>query len=258
MLTKCPTCQSRRVVVLDVIKKQETVTLISGCKFCGLVFVNPPPTPEETAAYYRPGGAWEKKLRDRLVRIKAPSPTDHRTVTLYTEADRLYAMGKRRVLDFGCGAGVNLDSLKQRGWQTTGIDPAQQTNRHRMLDQIPDKPEFDFVIMKHVLEHLIDPLSTLRQARQCLTNDGRIYVGTPTLDGLREHGQKTYCINPRQHITAYTRRSLRNLLGMAGFVIEMEMPTVKQQRMAFMAVTSKPTRQWWPLRDARWELSHYQ
>lgn len=254
MLSKCPTCHSRRVTALS---KTKHGTLISGCKRCGLVFVNPPPSKEENEARYRPGGEWEQRYANR--------PADEvrsADKAVLNIAAQLYSSGPcfRRALDFGCGQGEILDALNDAGWITTGIDPYTKgtITRHRMLDEMPSRPEFDFIIMKHVIEHLIDPLAILKQARACLRDDGYLFIGTPTLDGLREHGKKNYCINTTHHITAYTAQSLSNLLAMAGFETVLDMPRKVPSRMSFLAKTAKPKRRWWPLRDARMELSRYQ
>jgi SAM-dependent methyltransferase len=218
------------------------------------------PTEEELAVHYAPGGAWSRKReeakegQDARRQMKAGRrTTDSPKPWIPDAAAELYRQGARHVLDVGCEDGGVLDKLQDRGWITTGVDPNTKDTitRHRMLSVIPDEPGFDLIIMQHVLEHLRDPVATLKQARRALREDGHLFVGVPTLDGLASHQKKNYCIN-RQHVTAYTARSLSNLLGLAGFSIERRMRANAPYRMSFICrPTERRSSMRWPLRDAQ-------
>jgi SAM-dependent methyltransferase len=262
----CPSCGAGRPIPLDYIVDNlaaSSAALVSGCESCGLVFVNPPPSADELDAYYRPGGAWDRKLKHRervlakkLERLKG-QPRRSKT-SMITVANALREQtGACRVLDFGCGAGDILDKLQEQGWETAGIDPisADTITRHRMLEAMPATPSYDVVIMKHVLEHIPDPLAVLRAARAAVFDKGHLLVAVPTLDGMLEHGKRGYCINRMQHVTAYTERSLRNLMALAGFAVVERLQNSRTYRMSFLAqATDKPELVQDPLRDARREF----
>jgi SAM-dependent methyltransferase len=261
----CPSCRGERLRPLDYVydnRMAATAALVSGCETCGLVFVNPPPAADELDAYYRPGGAWDAKLekRDRvrakkLAKLEGKArgrPDRTRIRTISTLLREQY--GASQVIDFGCGDGRLLDSLQRQGWETAGIDPisAHSITRHRMLDALPATPSCDLVIFDHVLEHLADPLAVLRDARACLGPNGHVLIGVPTLDGLAQHGKKTYCVNRAQHISAYTRRSLENLLALAGFAVTEWFVANQPFRLRLLARVSDSARPIPdPLRDAR-------
>ncbi len=78
-----------------------------------------------------------------------------------------------RILDVGCGHGINCSELVKRGFQCVGIEIneeyAQEAQKHieaypmraEQMD-FPDK-SFDTVVMMEVLEHIQDPYAALAE-----------------------------------------------------------------------------------------------
>jgi SAM-dependent methyltransferase len=124
------------------------------------------------------------------------------------------------VLDFGCGSGALLDALQDYGWDTWGIETADDYafQRHRRLVAVPGEPTFDLIIANHVLEHVTDPLGLLRDLARACRRGGYMLVSVPRLDTLPTHRDYKYIINGRAHITAYTWACLRGLLARAGWM----------------------------------------
>src|SRR3989442_4471354 len=77
-------------------------------------------------------------------------------------------------LEIGCGSGTYLGTLKHHGWQVAGVELSQAAGAaaKRELDvdvfvgDLANAPfaaeTFDYVYMSHILEHLPEPLETLR------------------------------------------------------------------------------------------------
>jgi SAM-dependent methyltransferase len=197
--------------------------LASGCEGCGLVFLNPFPSEDQLAERYGPGGAWAMARPDETL---APAPdvapgtgTWPRVFdAIRDELDVTRPPAGARVLDFGCGRGKFLDVLRSRGWDTFGIEPAMSTafERHQRLDVIPATPDFDLVIANHVLEHVTDPLTLLRQFAAATRPGGHLLVAVPRLDTLPIHRDRSYVIS-WIHVTAYTSTCLLGLLQRAGW-----------------------------------------
>jgi SAM-dependent methyltransferase len=226
-LSACPACSAAPIEHLHwgvgggKTEAGARVFFVSGCKACGLVFTNPPPTADELAAAYGEHGAWNERSNESTA--SPPDPTNKTTlprkdchlrrVLEAAPCEHPYA------LDFGCGEGEFLNELAIRGWRVCGIDPATKhvlSAWHEMRDEIPATPTFDVIIAKHVLEHLPNPLAILRAFRAALKPNGVIYIGVPCLDDAEAHGKLDYCINKAHHITGYTDRSLRHLMRAAG------------------------------------------
>ncbi|HJT19696.1 MAG TPA: class I SAM-dependent methyltransferase [Nitrospira sp.] len=124
------------------------------------------------------------------------------------------------VLEYGGGLGNNLLAVAKRArtWMIEPSDVGRRLARQAGIDVVPNfeqlrHREFDVVLCRHVLEHVDDPLSTLRQIHQALKPDGELILAVPcedmrlfpSQDDLDHH---LYCWNPR---------TLANLVGKAGF-----------------------------------------
>jgi SAM-dependent methyltransferase len=224
----CPACRSRRIVLLEPFKiprdaKGRRVSYLTGCHECGLLFANPQPSPQDLERQYAPDGAWRHGREARAAkRVDRPAASrDPRDVVLEALA-RFVPIDAppagSRVLDFGCGDGKFLDRLQDRGWKTFGIEPSTDFafSRHEQLREPPADGRFSLVILHHVLEHIPEPLTLLKQLAASLEVGGTLFVSIPSVDNLPQHQDLKYCIDGRHHIVAFSERCLSELLGRAG------------------------------------------
>jgi SAM-dependent methyltransferase len=107
----------------------------------------------------------------------------------------LKAAERGRLLDVGCGAGELLGHLSELGWEVVGIEPdpdAAAQARKRGVDvrvgNLDDAPfpamSFDVVSLVHVIEHVPDPLATLRHVHELLRPGGKVILVTPSVSSL--------------------------------------------------------------------------
>jgi 2-polyprenyl-3-methyl-5-hydroxy-6-metoxy-1,4-benzoquinol methylase len=92
-------------------------------------------------------------------------------------------MGEGKALDVGCGAGGNLKTLADQGWDVSGIEVGEEAAAHARaliggtiytgtLESYPFAPNtFDLTLMSHFLEHLPSPADALRRVH-ALLKDG--------------------------------------------------------------------------------------
>jgi SAM-dependent methyltransferase len=236
-LRQCPACRSERVKHLDVMWQRRAgggrfAAFMSGCRRCGVVFVNPLPPAAELNEYYGAGAEYAQKFTQRAGARAAPSVASRQRLSaeqagklevlfgpVAAHLDVLHPPPGSRVLDYGCGPGRLLDRLQILGWDTYGIEPAVKVafHRHHELDAPPAEPTFSMVMLHHVLEHLLEPLDVLRALHRSTLDGGIIYVSVPRFDELPRHRDFDYVLNPRGHIMAYTPASLEALFALAGF-----------------------------------------
>ncbi|HXV94905.1 MAG TPA: bifunctional glycosyltransferase/class I SAM-dependent methyltransferase, partial [Gaiellaceae bacterium] len=94
-----------------------------------------------------------------------------------------YAVPGRRLLELGSNVGLFLDVARAAGWDAVGYEPSRwavETGRRRfgvdlregVLEEVDEPPgSFDAAVMLDVLEHLVDPLASLRRLRTLVAPD---------------------------------------------------------------------------------------
>ena len=135
---------------------------------------------------------------------------------------------QQSVLDFGCGAGIFLDAIKDQAATVAGIeinDEERLMARAKGLDVRPllnDLSEpFDTVTMFHTLEHLHDPIGMLRQINKAMPEKGTIIVEVPhardfLIKSAACDAYKNFTFW-REHLILHTRESLQHFLSEAEF-----------------------------------------
>jgi len=129
------------------------------------------------------------------------------------------------VYDVGAAGGFFMKAARDRGWQVAGNELSASSvawaKRAYDLDidccyledaGLPDGA-FDAVVMWNVLEHVVDPVLTLRECHRILKPGGCILVKVPTKNAaeLRRHFEW-------KHFTEFSRNGLDHVLKQAGFV----------------------------------------
>lgn len=146
----------------------------------------------------------------------------------------------KKVLDIGCGAGDNALLLRARGHIVHGVtlsDAEREMSRPRMERVILadvetwewdyEDGEFDALLFSHVLEHLVDPLATLRRLVQLVRPGGRVYIALPNVLFWRQrHAFLTGSFEytdagtlDRTHLRFFTYLTAQRLVIEAGLIL---------------------------------------
>lgn len=168
------------------------------CAGCGVVTNRPIPNDEELATFYR------EKYRKEYKGLSTPRMRqvwrNFRRENAHIESHWEIYRNRKNCLDLGSGSGEFMFLLKSLGIKCLGVEPDQDYSaycRERLgLDirtqtlEETDFPDgsFDFIRLSHVLEHMPDPVRSLKTLQRWLADDGVLYLETPNIEA--EAGRK--------------------------------------------------------------------
>lgn len=95
------------------------------------------------------------------------------------------------LIEVGCGKGYFLEQIQQLGFEITGLDPIYEGSNPAVIKE-SFRPEIglraDGIILRHVLEHVGDPVSFLSNIRDSNGGTGKIYIEVPCFEWICKHG----------------------------------------------------------------------
>ena len=217
------------------------------CAGCGSLWLMDPP--DDLVAYYprsyysfvkRNGGAKDaviKYLRTKRDRTYFGSKDvlGRFLSWLYKNSD-LHAVSTLnvnpdcRILDVGCGSGQLLHRMAALGFKNlVGADPylsndLESSNgirirRCSLEDLVGEK--YDLVMFHHSLEHVSDPLGTLRTVARILAPGGKCLVRLPVVAHAWDHYKTNWVqLDPPRHMWLPTAKAMGILARSAGLSMQ--------------------------------------
>ncbi len=180
------------------------------CDVCSLVFANPM-KPGSDAFY-------------ELIFSQYPSSRPHRWE--WGQIIKDIQVEEGMLLDVGCGNGDFLDLVRlSTNLHVFGIDTSAsrvamcRERGMQAFQQTIDEPvfinsnpqQFSFVTMTHVLEHVANPINTMKSAQSILTSSGKIFVSVPYSPKVMEIIQYDPKNLPPHHLTRWNQVSIEKL-----------------------------------------------
>ncbi len=99
-------------------------------------------------------------------------------------------MGKKKLIEIGCGKGTFLELLLSHGADIIGFDPAYEGCNpliKREYFSEDTKIKGKGIILRHVLEHIQNPVKFLYTLAKANGGSGLIYIEVPCLDWITEN-----------------------------------------------------------------------
>lgn len=197
--TACPICEH---VPGAYRRKLDEKYSVLKCPDCGLEYVYPMPDEEELRDFY-------SNYRD----IRAHREVVEQNSRLHLELLKKYGWGEQEpTLDFGCGPGAFVRIAKDACF---GVE-LLAGSRDRIVSNLHELPErlWSFVTLWGVLEHLADPVNTLRKLSGLQAPGGILALTT-----VDAEGPIPYHYKPPEHLTYWTRAALGILAEKCGYQV---------------------------------------
>ncbi len=203
------------------------------CGECGLVRLDPQPPPAELHLYY-PDNYWFSpdestagKLEESYRRLVL---RDH---VRFVEQALRGSRAAGPLLDVGCGGGLFLGMMRERGFRVLGLDNSREAAAvawHRqgtpavcgLMEHVPfPAGSVAGLTMFHVLEHLYDPRAYLIAAHNLLARDGRLVIQVPNAASwqFRLLGRSWNGVDVPRHLFDFRDRDMEKLLESCGFEV---------------------------------------
>jgi len=185
-VTSCYLCNSGKAKTIFVKQPWRLVR----CQRCGLIYLSPRPSEAEVQQFYSKNSYHNSLINDPQVQ----QWHRRRAERQINEVERF--CGRGRILDVVCSTGIFLETARQRGWETLGVELSSYTSEYARkaygLSVITGTLKsaefpsgfFDVVTLWSVLEHLLDPSDTLQEIRRILRDGGFLFIFCPNIDGL--------------------------------------------------------------------------
>jgi 2-polyprenyl-3-methyl-5-hydroxy-6-metoxy-1,4-benzoquinol methylase len=252
-VTRCPACGCERFRTAY----HRNGYRLTRCRRCGLLLVNPQPSPSKTNAIY--GEAYFAPRKPIGLHVDAPM----QRFRLLAGQQRLAEVAEShrppgRLLDVGCGEGFFLDVAGRAGWDCSGVElsefAADQARRKdlgtivqgTLRDAAFPSAFFDVVTMFDVIEHLHDPIAELAEVHRVLRPGGLCLMLTPNVASVpaRLMGRYWFEIKPPEHLYYYSMSNAASLLRRAGFGRASVRGAGKVLTLEYIALVLRETAPW--------------
>jgi len=197
------------------------------CKKCNFVFVYPIPSIKTQKEYY------DQSHKSGLYKIHSDDDVPIRMKLNNKRFEELIHYNpKGNILDVGCASGFFLDVSAKNGMATFGIelssDAANKARKnHKNIFNGPledaNYPNafFDIVTIYDIIEHVLDPNSTIKEVSRIIKPDGIIVITTPDISSwhARLLGKRWGMITPLEHLFYFSPNTIRLLLEKHDFLV---------------------------------------
>lgn len=208
------------------------------CKFCGLMRTNPRPTPDTIGLYYPDdygpykGTQVNTDIQDKNSILKQMlRPLVRTAINFNTTILPRQKPGK--MLEIGCASGSFMHEMAQKGWFVEGIEfsPTAAEHAKRLgykvhigsLETAPEPEEkFDLIAGWMVLEHLHDPINSLKKLRNWAKPGAWLALSVPNAGSLEftVFKDKWYALQLPTHLHHFTPQTLEKVLQAGGWKLE--------------------------------------
>jgi 2-polyprenyl-3-methyl-5-hydroxy-6-metoxy-1,4-benzoquinol methylase len=215
-LEQCVCCNKSGINIKNNILRNNYS--LAKCSKCNFKFTFPRPNIDFLIDYYNSISSVRfYKFSDKIC-IKDSKG-------IYSDIKK-YNPEAKTILEIGGSTGYYLNGLKLRGYDVIGselsadaVNLAKEWYNIKMYEaEFPPtsyEGSFDVIIIHHVIEHVIDPINFITEAKKYLSKNGIIIIETPNVNsiGIKIFGRHYPVFCPPGHLNYFSKTTIKKLLG---------------------------------------------
>ncbi len=228
--TPCIACFSEERELISQVGRNFTKLNTVICKGCGLIHSDPIPTKEELDKFYKKDyrikykHTYRPQLR-HTIRYSIGCLETIKEILSYCQYEDF---NQKRFLDIGSGSGEILFFAKKIGFDAEGIEPNKGYSefctkdlglkiKNNSLEEVDLKNNYyDIINLNQVLEHLPNPIVTLKGIYDKLKDEGLLVLTVPDIEANLHSPNTRFHY---AHIYNYNHLNLKKIFDNAGFHI---------------------------------------
>jgi 2-polyprenyl-3-methyl-5-hydroxy-6-metoxy-1,4-benzoquinol methylase len=208
------------------------------CRGCSLIRTNPRPTNDSIGVYYPDN--YEPYISS-IVNIEKVASTKGIKQFLKPFLNRIFdshstklpLLQPGKMLEIGCASGSFLHHMARKGWRVEGIEFSEKAAKaaHALgykvhvgaLESAPQlEGSFDLIVGWMVLEHLHDPVGSLRKLREWAKPEAWLALSVPNAGSLefKLFKDKGFALQLPTHLNHFTPKTLEQVLLAGGWRLE--------------------------------------
>lgn len=237
----CPACSDTNISPVLSAKDytvSDEIFEIWECSKCTLRFTQNAPSEAESGKYYQSekyishSDTGEGFINKIYHRVRKRTLKQKKNLLLKTTG-----IPTGNLLDVGSGTGAFLHTMKNAGWQATGLEP-DETARKKAFElyglPLMDAKEFynlstgkfDAITLWHVLEHVHDLHGYMNQLKNLLSSNGKLFIAVPNYTSYDAQYYKTHwaAYDVPRHLYHFSPEAMKNLFSLHGLQLLAQKP----------------------------------
>jgi len=221
ILIKCPICESKNIKDLKLDEtyyirpfKSTMITKLGFCNNCSFLFNLNPLDNKSMKKYY------EKNFQLRSTDLDLVEEHVHSKQAQFIDVQ--FPLKNKKILEIGPNTGKLLNHLKILYHCDTYFDELnfeakkilENIQSHKPKKSI-NKKKFDVIIMRHILEHVVNPIQYLKNIKSNLSKDGVLFIEVPDFTFLDKNNDTLLF----EHVNYFSQLTLSHVLNEAGYIV---------------------------------------
>ena len=226
----CPLCGNHQIIPVlsaeDYTVSHEHFD-IWECNQCSVRFTQNSPSPEDIGKYYQSENYISHSDTSTGLINNLYHRVRKRTLIRKKKLmERFTGKTAGSILDVGCGTGAFLHTMKQAGWEVTGLEPDENAAKKakELYGIEPMKADeiynlspatFDAITMWHVLEHVHDLHGYMKKLKSLLKPGGKLFIAVPNYTSYDAAKYKQFwaAYDVPRHIYHFTKSGMEKLMN---------------------------------------------